>query len=148
MGDTQLERARETSASSPIHAPARILVAEDDDAMRRLVVETLQRDGYAVKQVPDGGRLLVTLAHEYLSHEREQLVDLLISDVRMPICTGLQIVEQLRAARCPLPIILMTAFGDESTRRHAWALGSLLLDKPFQMEELRAAVGRLLQGHP
>jgi DNA-binding response OmpR family regulator len=135
-------------AAAPAHDPPRVLVAEDDLAMRRIVVETLKKDGYDLSEAADGGRLLVTLAREFVHRDGAELVDLLISDIRMPICTGLQIVEQLRAANCRMPIILMTAFGDEGTRRRARTLGAALLDKPFPMTDLRAAVARLLRRRP
>lgn len=132
-------------AASPAHVPPRILLAEDDVPMRQLVAEALKKDGYDVVEVSDGGRLLVTLARQFAHNDGAMSVDLLVSDVRMPICTGLQILEQLRAARCGIPIILMTAFGDEATRRKARSLGAVLIDKPFPLVELRAAVARLLR---
>jgi DNA-binding response OmpR family regulator len=122
-----------------------VLVAEDDPAMRALVVEALRKDGYVVSEASDGGRLLVTLAREFLDATGAEAFDLLITDLRMPICTGLQIVEQLRAVRCPLPIILMTAFGDDGTRRRARSLAALLLEKPFPLTELRSAASCLLR---
>ncbi|HXX68300.1 MAG TPA: response regulator [Polyangiaceae bacterium] len=126
--------------------PPRILVAEDDVDMRRLVVEALLKDGYDVTAVPDGGRLLVTLAHEIVDVGGACPANLLVSDVRMPICTGMQILEQLRASHWTIPVILMTAFGDAATREHARGLGALLFDKPFELNDLRAAVALLLQG--
>lgn len=134
-----------TLPAAPTHDPPRVLVAEDDAAMRRVVIEALAKDGYELSEATDGGRLLVTLAHEVVGRGGDAGVDLLVSDVRMPICTGLQIVEQLRTARCRMPIILMTAFGDEGTRRRARDLGALLLDKPFPMSALRAAAACLLR---
>ena len=116
--------------------------------MRRIVVETLQKDGYAVSEVPDGGRLLVTMAREYMHEDGAELVDLLVTDIRMPVRSGLQILEQLRAVHCRLPIVLMTAFGDEATRRRARTLEAVVLDKPFQMEDLRAVVARQLGRSP
>lgn len=113
--------------------------------MRQLVVEALRKDGYEVTAVADGGRLLVTLAHEIVGGRGTDLADLVVSDVRMPICSGMQILEQLRAAHWPIPVILMTAFGDAATREHARALGALLFDKPFDLNALRAAVASLLQ---
>ncbi|MGA7119856.1 MAG: response regulator [Polyangiaceae bacterium] len=137
-------------AGLSFHAPScpRVLVAEDDNEMRRVVVETLQKDGYAVSEVPDGGRLLVTMAREYMHEDGAELVDLLVTDIRMPICSGMQILEQLRAVHCRLPIVLMTAFGDEATRRRARTLEAVLLDKPFQIEDLRAVVARQLGRSP
>jgi DNA-binding response OmpR family regulator len=124
--------------------PARILVAEDDEAMRSVVVETLRKDGHEVSCVPDGGRLLVKFARDYMGSEGTDPVDLLVSDVRMPVCSGLQILQQLRAVRCRIPVILVTAFGDEETRKLARSLGAVLLDKPFELDELRATASKLL----
>lgn len=146
MGDVDSKLPRRGAGFLTRHTPPRVLVAEDDEAMRRIVVETLQKDGYAVSEVPDGGRLLVTIAREYAHKDGEELVDLLVSDVKMPVCTGLQLLEQLRAVHCRIPTILITAFGDAETRRQANALGAVLLDKPFQMDELREAAKRLLFG--
>ena len=112
--------------------------------MRSMVVETLRKDGHDVSSVPDGGRLLVKLARDHMSGEGADAVDLLVSDVRMPVCSGLQILQQLRAVRCRIPVILVTAFGDDETRKQARSLGAVLLDKPFELEELRATVAKLL----
>lgn len=131
--------------AAPVHEPPRILVAEDDPDMRRLVVEALRKDGYEVIDVPDGGRLLVTLAHELVDENGAQLADLLVSDVRMPTCSGMAILEQLRASQRRMPVILVTAFGDAATHAHAEALGALLFDKPFDMDDLRTAVASLLR---
>jgi DNA-binding response OmpR family regulator len=123
----------------------RVLLAEDDADMRRLVVEALQKDGYEVIAVPDGGRLLVTLARELADADSSALPDLIVSDIRMPTCTGMQILEQLRAVHRNVPVILMTAFGDAATREHARSLGAVLFDKPFDLNDLRAAASRLLR---
>jgi DNA-binding response OmpR family regulator len=120
-------------------------VAEDDADMRRLVTEALRKDGYDVRALSDGGRLLVTLAHEYVNKGGIDLVDLLVSDIRMPVCTGMQILEQLRAAHWKVPVILMTAFGDAGTRVHARSLGAVVFDKPFDLDDLRTAAASLLR---
>lgn len=139
---------RAALAAIPVHSPPRILVAEDNDDMRKLVSDALRDDGYDVRTVADGGRLLVTLAHQYLDGNGVELFDLVVSDVRMPICDGMQILEQLRAAQWRIPVILMTAFGDERTRDRARSLGALLFDKPFDLDDLRTAVACLLKRNP
>lgn len=116
--------------------------------MRRLVCEALRSDGYEVTAVADGGRLLVMLAHEIVDHDGFDLADLVLSDLRMPVCTGMQILEQLRAVRCRMPFILMTAFGDAASRDHARSLGAILFDKPFDLDDLRTAVATLLRRDP
>jgi len=136
---------REALTSGPLHDPPRVLVAEDDPEMRRLVCEVLRADGYQVTSVGDGGRLLVMLAHEIVDDDGAELADLVLSDVRMPVCTGIQILEQLRAVRCRVPFILMTAFGDSTSRDHARSLGAILFDKPFDLDDLRTAVALLLR---
>ncbi len=124
------------------HEPPRVLVAEDDVEMRRLVVEVLRKEGYSVSEATDGGRLLVEIAQQAATNYED--VDLIVSDVRMPICSGLQIVEALRSAHCATPIVLMTAFGDDATRARAALAGALLFDKPFDLDDLRMAIASLL----
>jgi DNA-binding response OmpR family regulator len=133
---------RDALGAAPLHTPPRVLVAEDDDDMRCLIVEALAKDGYDIAEVADGGRLLVALAHEIARDRDDALV---VSDIRMPVCTGLEIVEQMRAAQWKMPVVLMTAFGDPKTRERATMLGAVLFDKPFDVDDLRTAVASLLR---
>jgi two-component system response regulator (stage 0 sporulation protein F) len=121
----------------------RVLVAEDDCEMRRLVVEALRKDGHLVREATDGAGLLEALADAFGQDPGETCVDVVVSDVRMPGFTGLEVVECLSLADHGLPFILMTAFGDDEIRRRAGAAGALLLDKPLSLAELRGAVLRL-----
>lgn len=126
----------------PVHDPPRVLLAEDDADMRRLVAEALEADGCVVDAVADGGRFLVEISHQVpLNFES---IDLIVSDIRMPVASGLQIVEALRTSHCWTPVILMTAFGDDNTRAQAGRLGALLFDKPFDVDDLRTAAKNLL----
>jgi CheY-like chemotaxis protein len=122
---------------------ARILVAEDDPAMRQLVVEALQKDGHIVEAATCGRE---ALARVTLDELMDWQLDLIVSDVRMPGVTGFQILETLRATCRTIPAVLMTAFGDAEMRARAKKLGAVLVDKPFLLEELRACVGKLLDG--
>jgi DNA-binding response OmpR family regulator len=131
-------------------APSRrpfVLVADDDAEMRRLVAESLRKDDYDVIEESDGGRLLVRIAAIYSFAHTVHPFDLIVSDIRMPICSGFDIVKGLREAHWTTPVILMTAFGDDETRKRAEALGAILFDKPFPMSALRAAVRTLLHEH-
>jgi DNA-binding response OmpR family regulator len=124
---------------------AHIVVAEDDPEMRGLVAQSLRRDSHDVYEVGDGARLLVRIGRQYRVHEPEDRIDLIVTDLRMPLITGVAILRGLRAAHCPTPVILMTAFGDDEVRREAAELGAVLLDKPFAMAELRARALELLE---
>jgi DNA-binding response OmpR family regulator len=122
-----------------------VLVAEDDPEMRRLIVEALRKDGYVVEEEADGGRLLTRLGASASFEGRCDAFDLIVSDIRMPICSGLEVVKGLRDQRCETPVILMTAFGDEDTRARAHELGAVLFEKPFEMKTLRLIAKGLLQ---
>jgi len=126
----------------------RVLLAEDDAEMRSVVADALRGDGYEVVEAVDGGRLLVDIAARLKGGDGANSVDLIVSDIRMPICTGLQIVAALRDAHWRTPVILMTAFGDEAVRRHADSLDAVLFDKPFEVDDLRTAVANLLPREP
>ncbi|RKH39441.1 response regulator [Corallococcus sicarius] len=121
--------------------PPRILVAEDDDAMRAMLVQTLRRAGYVVVEVEDGFEL-----GDYLAMMRGQggtlaPLDLIISDVRMPGRTGLEALERLRDQGVSCPVLLLSAFADAETHAEARRLGARrLLDKPVDLDVLKAAV--------
>jgi CheY-like chemotaxis protein len=124
--------------------PPRVLVADDDPEMRRMVSDTLRKDGYQIVEEPDGGRLLVRVAALYGRSGVVEPVDLIVTDVRMPVCTGIDILKGMRDAHWGTPVVLMTAFPDAETKRRAAALGATLFHKPFQLVDLRQTVKQLL----
>lgn len=113
----------------------RVLLAEDDGEMRRLVAERLVKSGYDVVEVASGIELLRKL-EDHLCHARGVSFDAVVSDVRMPGASGLgglQLVHELDPA---LPVVLMTGFPDE-VRDAAARLGAVsLLHKPFPVQRL------------
>jgi DNA-binding response OmpR family regulator len=127
--------------------PFRILLAEDDDDMRCVVADSLRSDGYDVIELADG-EVLLALASRLETGANGGSVDLIVSDIRMPTCGGLEVLSALRDARCHVPVILMTAFGDEITRQQAARLSAVLFDKPFDLDDLRTAVKNLLPRDP
>jgi len=122
------------------HAPPRtsILLAEDHLELRELLAQSLEADGAIVECVEDGVRALDKLLSERFRP------DVLLSDVRMPRMTGLQVLEALRARGLTLPVILMTGFGESVHAARVEALGgAMLLEKPLDFEDLRAALRNL-----
>jgi DNA-binding response OmpR family regulator len=136
---------RHPISSTGFVPPARLLLAEDDLDLRQMVAGALRADGYEVVEARDGGRLLVEIGTAYLHETPAEAFDLLISDVRMPVCNGLQILEGLRLAHWRTPAIVMSAFGDEVTRDRVESLGAAYFDKPFDLDDLRTAVIYMLQ---
>lgn len=115
--------------------------------MRRLVADCLRREGYEVFEVRDGAELLLRVEDSFFLKPAPVPVDLFVTDNRMPMYTGLEIVSGLREAGLQMPVVIMTAFGNAETRQQAEALGAALLDKPFKMEALRVLVRRLLHAN-
>jgi CheY-like chemotaxis protein len=117
----------------------RILIAEDEEALRAMCARALVTDGHQVETARDGSEAL-----ELLIRERGRF-DLLLTDVRMPIMDGIALA--LAAARDfpELTILLMTGYADQ--RERAQGLDALVHDviaKPFSVAELRGAVSEAL----
>lgn len=121
----------------------RILLAEDDLEMRRLLKWSLDHAGFAVVECPDGDTLLRKLG---APAPAPLPYDLVITDERMPGLTGTQAIRQglLAGANWP-PVILITAFPDPELRERALWLGAkAVLAKPFDVDSLLALVDRIL----
>jgi len=117
-----------------------VLLAEDDMEMRLMLSEFLQREGWSVIECKDGADLL-TQVEPLLQGEEGVEYDLMVTDIRMPGATGMEVVEGIaHLPGCP-PIILFTAFGDAETHARARELGvAAILDKPFDMRDFTGAV--------
>ncbi|MBK6639567.1 MAG: EAL domain-containing protein [Rhodocyclaceae bacterium] len=110
---------------------ARVLVAEDDDAIRKNLVRLLKIEGYEVF-VAENGAEAINLA-------REHLPDIVLSDVMMPVMDGHGLLAALRADPITnaIPLIFLTAKGDHSDVREGMNMGADdYVTKPFQREEL------------
>jgi DNA-binding response OmpR family regulator len=121
-----------------------ILLAEDDEEMRRTLSGLLRAQGYRVDECSDGLALLKIFgAPGPQSHGPGY--SLLISDIRMPSLSGLDILEGFHGRPGFPPVILITAFGDGETHARARESGAIaVLDKPFEVDCLLAMVGRIV----
>jgi CheY-like chemotaxis protein len=125
-------------------APPLILLAEDNPEMRHVLARALRARGYEALELKDGKELFDRIAGHMLIKGYVE-PDLIISDIRMPGRSGLEILAALRNLDWAMPVILITAFGDEETHAEAKRLGAaLILDKPFDIDDLLAAVGEIL----
>jgi CheY-like chemotaxis protein len=134
----------EGPAPSPAATPRRprVAVAEDSAELRKLIATTLRGDGYDVVEAGDGVELIARL--EALSGRdgpARDAVELIVSDLRMPGLSGMEILGAIRDGNWRTPFILITAFGDQETHDVARELGAAaVLDKPFDLQELRTLV--------
>src|SRR5688500_12160580 len=112
---------------------ARLLVVDDDDAIRATLERSLTAEGYAVDVAADG--------NEALRMARDRTPDLVVLDLMLPGLSGLDVCRRLRAAEQQLPILLLTArdaVADRVTGLESGADDYLV--KPFAFEELLARV--------
>jgi len=122
---------------------AQIVVADDDPEMRSLLAQALEADGHEIVEAKNGAELLQRL-DSFWSRGREP--DLVISDVRMPGLSGLQVLDLMNDEDRFAPVILITAFGDHAVHERAALLGAITtIDKPFDVDELRELARRILR---
>jgi DNA-binding response OmpR family regulator len=123
-----------------------LLLVEDDTEMRRMLASALRRDGHLVIEAANGDEALDWLAPGVLEGDVERVPDLVVSDVRLPYFSGLEILEGIQVAARRIPVILITGFPDRETYAQAAALGAeRVLEKPFELADLRAAVHAALR---
>lgn len=135
----------ETEDVAPANRMRCVLVAEDDDELRALILGALQARGYAAVGVRDGRELLDQLTSGVLAPAALPYPDALVTDMRMPGFSGLEVLSVLRSSGSRLPVIAITAFGDPETHARAFACGAnVVLDKPFAIRDLLANVSYLL----
>ena len=122
----------------------RILLAEDDFEMRRLLARVLRHAGVDLVEAASGDEALDRIADQLLEHDVAKdlaAFDLVIADIRMPGCTGLDLLACLRHFDWNTPVILITAFGNAETHAQAKRLGAFaVFDKPFDLADLATAV--------
>jgi len=127
------------------HQVPRVILAEDDEELRSLLAGVLRRDGYDVVEASSGLELLELLADLLQRRGSVPCCELVVTDIRMPGATGLQVLETLRHRDWATPLMVITAFGDEQAHAEARRLGvAAMFDKPFDLDDFRMAVWNLL----
>lgn len=114
-----------------------LLVVDDQPAIRQLICEALAGEGHPVETAASGFEAIALVAAR-----RPKLV---ITDLRMPGMNGMEMVREIQKIAPGIPAILITAYGELSDPQEAERIGVReLIIKPFDINELRAAVRRLL----
>jgi len=110
-----------------------VAVIEDDESYRVAVQRLLKSEGLSVESFGS--------AEDFLNSGQQHETGCLITDIRMPGMSGLELQSKLNSDHCPIPTIFMTAHGDESIRMQAMRGGAVkFLTKPFDGETLLEAV--------
>lgn len=115
-----------------------VLVVDDKDMLRDSVGATLQRAGFQVVSAPDAISALELIA--------KRRPDAVVTDLKMPGMTGIELLQKAREIDDQLPVVLMTAFGTVDTAVQAIKLGAFdYITKPFEGDELIIAVKRAIE---
>ena len=136
--------AAPVQAAIPFSGPANatalagtVLVVEDEDAVRLLVVEALQDLGCHVVQAVDGPSGLRRL-------QSSETLDMLVSDVGLPGLNGRQLADAARVTRPSLPVLFITGYAGSALQDWQLAPGMQVMGKPFKLTELAACVRRMM----
>jgi two-component system KDP operon response regulator KdpE len=126
---------------SPVGAPVRILLVEDDVPLRHALSGAVRRAGYEVTEVEDGDRAVSAL--------RSQAYDLVLLDLGLPFVDGWEVLRTLEGRRLP-PVVVISARGEERDKVRALDMGADdYLAKPFGTPELLSRVRAVLRrAHP
>jgi CheY-like chemotaxis protein len=114
-----------------------VLVVEDEQVVRQVVVEVLHQLGYAVLEAPDADAALAALeSHGHLH--------MLISDISLPGMSGRSLADTLRARQPELKVLLMTGYAADAASSKGFAAGMELITKPFTVSALTERLQRML----
>lgn len=134
-----LAQATEGREGSPLQGTETLLLVEDDTAVRELVQRVLKSRGYTVLAAQHGGDAL------QLAGRREQRIDLVLTDIVMPVMSGRELVEALRVERPSVRVLYMSGYtDDEIVRRGLLDPSTSFIQKPFTAENLAVQVRKVL----
>jgi two-component system response regulator HydG len=120
---------------------ARILVADDNGALRRGIARALRARWSTVEEAPDGGRAL-----ERIRDRGVEPFDVVITDLRLPGADGIEVLRAARRREPRTAVLLMTAYGTIETAVEAMRIGAHdFLEKPFELAQLELRVERAVQ---
>jgi DNA-binding response OmpR family regulator len=111
----------------------RVMIIEDDEEMRSLLKDFFEEEGFETDSVSNGVDALRMLSKDHF--------DLVITDIRMPGLTGLDILPRIRSLKPETLIIVMTAYGSDDVRRRSFERGATIyLEKPIHLTKLRTVI--------
>ena len=142
MGPTASARAVDSESAAPKAPPTkpRILIVDDELSMREMLRIVLRRDGYEV-MIAENGR-------DAIDQLRRASVDLLLSDIKMPDMTGVEVLRVAKEVNRDIVAFMITAYASTGTAVEAMRLGAVdYFTKPFSMDELRLKIRQHLETH-
>jgi DNA-binding NtrC family response regulator len=118
----------------------RVLICDDDDAMRFFLVEAMKKRGYEVEPFDN--------AEAAVERVQKQKFDLYLMDIRLPGMSGIEAIPQIKELDPRAIIIVITAYGSKQKALDAMRAGAYdFFTKPFKMDEMNVVIGRALEKH-
>lgn len=116
----------------------KVLVCDDENGLRQVLVNLLKPMGYTVFQAEDGNQAITTI--------RSESPDLLLLDMRLPDMDGLEILAEAKKIHPSMPVVMLSGFGDVETAVGAIKKGAYdYLSKPFRVDDVRSVVKKALE---
>ena len=135
------EEPQPAAAPQPVVGSGRILLVEDETAVRELARTILTRAGYTVVEAVHGSEAMSVYG------SLDAPVDLLLTDVVMPVMGGTELARRLQAVRPGLPVVYITGYADDTLDgKGMFQEGTNLLRKPFSAGDLLTLVAKVLRG--
>jgi CheY-like chemotaxis protein len=113
----------------------KILVADDDPIIRKLICEVLREDGHQVSAVANG-------AEAVKAAQRDEF-ELLFSDVHMPVMNGLETLRTMRSIFPNLPVVMMDSYPDQLVNQAQNEGALTCIHKPFDLKEIREVIEKV-----
>jgi PAS domain S-box-containing protein len=135
--DGESAQGQEPSSRARAAAAAKVLVVDDDQDVRAVLVESLESFGYEVVEAEDGEAGLKALARTE--------PNLVLLDFAMPGMNGAEVAREARASRPELPIVFVSGYANTAAIEKVMGANATVLRKPFRVEELEAVVSEALQ---
>ena len=124
------------TAAAPANDVKRVLVADDELNMRRVLEAMLRREGYDVVTAANGAEALSGMSAG---------VHTVITDLKMPVLDGMALLKKLSAEYPDVPVVMITAHGSVENAVEAVKLGAFdYLEKPFEQEQIRQVVAKAI----
>ena len=139
ISEAPAQSERDLDSPSPISSGATILLVEDNQQVREMLINMLQAKGNRVLSAVDGIDAL-EIAAAYDSN-----IDLLLTDVVMPRMGGGELARRLRSLRPATKIILMSGYADDELARQGMDAADHFLHKPFRSSQVHDIIGKALR---
>ena len=133
-----------TGTDSRPAVPRQALLVEDDVVLRELLADEIRDLGFEVVELGDGVELLEYFRGAASSYQ-SALPDVVVAEVALPGCGGMDACDQLRQAGSTVPFILISSPGFTAAHEAATRAGAIMLDKPFDLDALSEAVASAIR---